>query len=162
VVPYVIDYRGTFEFDLPPEAMWNALEHSERFEAWWGWLHEFRLDGGGLEAGSVLEGVVSPPVPYQMRVRVVLDRTIRPEQIDATVAGDLKGTAHMHLEPAGSGTRVDVNWSVEMMQRPMRVAARLAAPLLRFGHDKVVEMTVAGFRRNLRREAGEVGPGAPR
>ena len=39
----------------------------------------------------------------------------------------------------------------------MRVAARLASPLLRWGHDRVVEVTVVGFRRNLNR--GAVPPG---
>jgi hypothetical protein len=37
-----------------------------------------------------------------------------------------------------------------MMQRPMRVAARVASPVLRWGHDRVVDATVAGFRRHLR------------
>jgi hypothetical protein len=37
-----------------------------------------------------------------------------------------------------------------MMQRPMRVAARVAPPVLRWGHDRVVDATVAGFRRHLR------------
>jgi carbon monoxide dehydrogenase subunit G len=146
----VIDYQGTFDFELSPEAMWDALEHSERFEGWWPWLHEFRLDGDHLEAGSVLRGLVSPPVPYEMRVRVLLGRCTRPQQIDATVTGDLEGDAHLALEPRGSGTRADVTWSVEMKQRPMRIAARLASPLLRWGHDRVVEATVNGFRRNLR------------
>jgi hypothetical protein len=150
--PYVIDYRGTFDFELPPEAMWNALEHSERFEGWWAWLREFRLDGSGLQAGSVLHGLVSPPVPYQMRVDVLLDCCIRPELIDASVSGDLCGDAHLRLEPRGTGTRAAVAWSVEMKQRPMRMAARLASPLLRWGHDRVVEATVASFRRNLGRE----------
>jgi hypothetical protein len=157
--PYVIDYRGTFDFALPPEAMWNVLEHSERFEGWWGWLHEFRLVGGGLRAGSVLKGLVSPPVPYEMRVDVLLDACTRPEQIDASISGDLVGDAHLHLAPDGSGTRADVAWTVEMTQRPMRVAARLAPPLLRWGHDRVVEATVNGFRRNLRRDIDAAGPG---
>lgn len=148
--PYVIDYQGTFDFELPPGAMWDALEHSERFEDWWGWLRELRLDGGALETGSVLRGLVSPPVPYEMRVQVMLDRCTRPERIDATVGGDLKGTARLLLEPWGTGTRAEVAWTVEMRQRPMRVAARLASPLLRWGHDRVVEATVNGFRRNLR------------
>jgi carbon monoxide dehydrogenase subunit G len=156
--PFVIDYRGTFDFDLPPEQMWDALEHSERFEGWWGWLHELRLDGEALEAGSVLQGLVSPPVPYEMRVSVLFDRCTRPEQIDASVAGDLEGTAHLHLEPRGAGTRADVTWTVEMTQRPMRVAARLTGPLLRWGHDRVVEMTVNGFRRQLKREAEKPEP----
>jgi uncharacterized protein YndB with AHSA1/START domain len=151
--PYVIDYRGAFDFDVPPVAVWHAIEHSERFEGWWAWLAEFRLEGGGLRAGSVLYGLVSPPVPYQMRVRVVLDRCIAPERIDVTVGGDLEGTAHLLLTPAGTGTRADVTWTVEMKQRSMRLAARLASPLLRWGHDRVVDATVAGFRSHLQRES---------
>jgi uncharacterized protein YndB with AHSA1/START domain len=147
----VIDYQGTFDFDLPPTAMWDALEHSERFEGWWAWLREFRLEGTGLRAGSVLRGLVSPPVPYPMHVTVVLDRCTPPERIDATVGGDLEGTAHLGLEAHGSGTRADVAWTVEMKQRPMRIAARVAPPLLRWGHDRVVEATVDSFRRHIER-----------
>jgi hypothetical protein len=44
-----------------------------------------------------------------------------------------------------------------MKQRPMRLAARLASPLLRWGHDRVVEATVASFRRNLGRETERSG-----
>jgi hypothetical protein len=36
-----------------------------------------------------------------------------------------------------------------MMQRPMRMASRFAHPLLQWGHDAVVALTVAGFRRRL-------------
>jgi hypothetical protein len=43
-----------------------------------------------------------------------------------------------------------VTWTIEMMQRPMRVAARLAPRMLRWGHDRVVESTVASFRSRLR------------
>jgi len=52
-----------------------------------------------------------------------------------------------------------VTWSIEMMQRPMRMAARLAHPLMRWGHDRVVETTVAGYRRHLAAEAGQGPPG---
>jgi hypothetical protein len=30
---------------------------------------------------------------------------------------------------------------------PLRVAAHVAHPLMRWGHDRVVDMAVAGFRR---------------
>lgn len=145
----VIDYRGRFSFDVPREAMWRSIEHCERFEAWWSWLREFRLEGPGLVAGSVLHGLVSPPVPYTMRIRVVLDRCTPPSRIDATVHGDLEGEAHLLLEPHDRGTWAEASWTVEMKQRPMRVAARVASPLMRWGHDRVIEATVAGMRRHL-------------
>ena len=51
--------------------------------------------------------------------------------------------------PGGHGTTASVGWSLEMRQLPMRVAARVAYPLLRWGHDRVVEATVRAFRAQL-------------
>ena len=47
------------------------------------------------------------------------------------------------------GTRVTVAWTIEMMQPGMRLAARFAPRLLRWGHDRVVANTVNGLRRHL-------------
>ena len=146
-----------FAFDVAPEVIWRSIEHTEEFESWWSWLREFRLDGPGLVEGSVLSGVVSPPVPYAMRIRVVLGRCIPHERIDATVHGDLEGRARLVLEPSGDGTVAEVSWTIEMTQRAMRLAARVAHPLMRWGHDRVVEATVNGFRRNLAREIESSG-----
>lgn len=148
--PYVIEYARQFSFPVPPPKVWSALEHWEKFEGWWGWLSEFRVEGPGLVAGSVLHGVVAPPLPYRMRLRVVLVACDPPRCIDASVHGDLVGHARLQLEPEGDGTRASVAWTIEMMQRPMRLAGRVASPVLRWGHDRVVDATVASFRRHLR------------
>ncbi len=73
----MIDYRRAFRLEDPPEAVWAMLERTGEFEGWWGWLGDFRLDGPGVEAGSVLVGVVSPSLPYQMQIRVELERCVR-------------------------------------------------------------------------------------
>ena len=75
------------------------LQHMERFESWWGWLTEFRVDGPGLQAGSVLQGVVVPPLPYRIRVQIELLECVRPERIDAAVHGDLEGRAQLAPRP---------------------------------------------------------------
>jgi carbon monoxide dehydrogenase subunit G len=156
--PYVIDYEGTFHLDLPPDEVWGIISRTDRFEDWWGWLRELETEGSDLETGSVLRGVVVPPLPYRMRLEVVLTKTIRPRRIDAVVSGDLRGTATLTFTPDAGGTEATVSWTIEMMQRPMRVAARLAHPLLRWGHDLVVQATVDNFRRLLAAEAGSSGP----
>ncbi|MDQ6613338.1 MAG: hypothetical protein M3083_00850 [Actinomycetota bacterium] len=76
--------------------------------------------------------------------------------IDAAIHGDLEGRARLKLSPQpppredeGLGTVVSVSWTIEMMQRPMRLAARLGFPLLRWGHDRVVDATVRGFRSQI-------------
>jgi len=155
----VIDYRGTFRFAATPAVVWEMIERTGEFEGWWGWLGDFRLDGPGLEAGSVLVGVVSPPLPYHLRIRVELERCVRHSLIDAAVHGDLEGHGRLELAPDGDDTIASVAWKIEMMQRPMRAAARFASPLLRFGHDRVVDATVHGFRRQLAASADARRPG---
>jgi hypothetical protein len=145
----VIDYRGGFRFDLAPEELWSRLEEVDQFEGWWPWLTQFRLEGDGLTPGSVLSGVVTPPLPYRMRLRVELTRCERARAIDARVEGDLDGKACLRLRPDTGGTQADVGWTVEMQQPAMRLASRMARPLLQWGHDRVVEITVAGFRRRI-------------
>jgi carbon monoxide dehydrogenase subunit G len=147
--PYVIDYAGRFGFPVPPSEVWAAIAQLDQFERWWSWLGELEVDGPGLQTGSVLRGTVAPPVPYRMRVAVELERCVFERSIDAQVTGDLVGDAHLRLHRAQGGTVVDAVWSIEMMQLPMRVAARVAHPLLRWGHDRVVEATVSGFRSQL-------------
>ena len=147
--PYVIDYQGVFRFAVAPGAMWSELERLDSFAEWWRWLRDFRHEGGGLRTGAVLSGTVVPPLPYRMRVRVVLDDCVAPSRIDATVLGDLEGHAHLRLEPLDRGTQATVSWTIEMRQRPMRLAALVAHPLLRWGHDRVVDATVSSFRRHL-------------
>ncbi len=155
----VIDYRGTFRLRAQPGVVWEMIERTGEFEGWWGWLGDFRLDGPGLEAGSALVGVVSPPLPYHMRIRVELERCVRPSLIEAAVRGDLEGHGRLELNADGDATVASVAWRIEMMQRPMRAAARFASPLLRFGHDRVVDATVRGFRRQLAVSADARRPG---
>jgi len=145
----IIEYRRTHDFPVTPTQFWQAIGQVDDFERWWPWLGQFHLEGDGLVAGSVLHGVVSPPVPYRMRIEVELIRCVPARAIDAVVRGDLRGEARLRVRPGGEGTEAEVAWSVEMMQRPMRIAFVLTRPLLQWGHDRVVDMTVAGFRRHV-------------
>ncbi|MHB1519158.1 MAG: SRPBCC family protein [Acidimicrobiales bacterium] len=147
----VITYRHGYGFELAPERLWDRIEEMDQFERWWPWLSDFRIEGGDLSAGSVLHGVVTPPLPYRMRLRVELIDCDRPRAIDATIGGDLVGDAQLRLRPEGQGSWVEVSWTVEMRQPAMRIASRLGRPLLQWGHDRVVDMTVAGFRRRIER-----------
>ncbi len=145
----MISYRRGYQFDLEPEQLWDRIEEVDQFEQWWPWLTDFELDGGGLSTGSVLSGVVNPPLPYRMRLSVELIDCERPVAIDATIEGDLTGMARLRLRPELGGTWAEVAWTVEMRQPAMRLASRIGRPVLQWGHDRVVEMTVSGFRRRL-------------
>lgn len=96
----------------------------------------------------MLHGTVVPPVPYRLRLDVRLRRCQRPRLVEAEISGDLSGWAVLELEDAGDdGTRAAVSWSLEMRSAPLRVAAHVAYPLMRWGHDRVIEMAAGDFRR---------------
>lgn len=145
----VIRHRSTHRFDVAPPRLWGTLEEVDQFESWWPWLEDFRLEGGSLEAGAVLSGVVAPPLPYRMRIEVTLTQCVPQRCIEADVHGDLEGHATVEMRRQGTGTDVEVAWTVEMMQAPMRVADRVAHGLLQWGHDRVVDITIAGFQKRL-------------
>lgn len=148
----VFTYRRDYEFGLAPDRLWERLGEVDQFEGWWPWLSEFRLEGDGLSEGSVLRGVVTPPLPYRMRLEVELERCRPPHAIDASVRGDLVGQAQLRIRPRGDrGSTVGVAWTIEVRQPVMRLASRFGRPLLQWGHDRVVEVTVAGFRRRIER-----------
>ena len=87
-----------------------------------------------------------------MRIEVVITRCEPHHSIEALIHGDLEGAAALELCERGVGTEVDLAWTVEMMQTPMRLADRLAHPVLQWGHDRVVDLTVSGFRKRLTSE----------
>ncbi len=142
-----VEYRAAFWFPVAADQLWVMAGRFDQFESWWGWLRDFQAGEGGLVTGNVLRGTVVPPVPYRLCLDVRLRRCDRPRLVEATVDGDLSGHATLRLEDANDGTRVAVAWSLEMRSAPLRVAARVAYPLMRWGHDRVVDMAVAGFQR---------------
>ena len=145
----VIAYRGRFRFDASPRQLWDRIEELDQFELWFPWLTDFSFDGDGLSAGTVLTGVVTPPLPYRMQLRIEIDQSERPSSVDATIGGDLTGTAQIRIQPVPEGAMAEVSWSVEMRQPIMRIACRFGRPLLQWGHDRVVEITVANFRHRI-------------
>jgi Polyketide cyclase / dehydrase and lipid transport len=145
----VIEYDGAFTFPVPVARVWEMMGRFALFPSWWSWLREFSVEGQGLERGTVLHGIVAPPLPYRMQLDVVLDDCDPGRRIAAFVHGDLEGTATLTFDGDDTEARVHATWTIEMMQRPMRMAARFAYPLLRWGHDRVVDATVDGFRRHL-------------
>ncbi|MGZ4442422.1 MAG: hypothetical protein ACXVXC_04620 [Nocardioidaceae bacterium] len=142
-----IDFRDAFWFPVAPTEMWETIERFDRFESWWAWLRDFGTDTDRLEAGNVLHATIVPPVPYRLRLDIRLESSLPPHVVQATIAGDVRGMALMRMEPVDAGTQVTVTWSLEMASTPLRIAALVAYPLMRWGHDRVVEMAVAGFRQ---------------
>src|SRR5262249_18575825 len=117
------------------------------------WLATLTIDAPGLRAGSVLHGTITTPLPSPIRLRIALEQCIAPCLIVATVHGDLQGEARLSLLACGQWTRAELRWSVEVMQRPMRAMARVAHPLVRRGHDTVVQAGMRALTSRVRLES---------
>jgi carbon monoxide dehydrogenase subunit G len=143
----VVDYTGEFWFPVQIDDFWQLIEDFDRYQQWWPWLQEFTTERAGLVAGNVLRVTVVPPVPYRVRLHVRFDSCRRLSLTEATIAGDLRGHASLSFDEVRGGTRVRATWTLEAASTPMRVAARVARPVVRWGHDRVVEMAVTGFSR---------------
>ena len=62
-----------------------------------------------------------------------------------------RGTARLALDPADEGTSADLGWTVELASRPMRAMAHVGHPLLRWGHDLVVQAAMGALAARLPR-----------
>lgn len=143
-----VDYRNTFWFPTAPQELWRTAASFEHYPQWWTWLREFDAQGDGLQAGTVLTGTVVPPLPYRLRLTIAIDRSVQDRLVSATVDGDLRGWATVEFAAFKDGTMVTVQWALDFRHPALRLAAKVAYPVVRWGHDRVVDAAVEGFRRN--------------
>src|SRR5260221_11529394 len=86
-----VEYQEEFWFPVTPDQLWVMAGRFDQFEAWWGWLRDFRTERAGLVVGNGLPGTVVPPVPDRERLDVGLERSHRPLLVEATVYGEFSG-----------------------------------------------------------------------
>jgi hypothetical protein len=154
--PYVFDYRGEFRFeDTDPDLLWDKLCQRDRYPEWWPWMRDLETTGEGIEPGAELDFVVVSPLPYRMRLNVRVVDSTRPQVVEAEVDGHLRGTGEIRMQDDEAGaTDVEVSWSVEVIDRAMRVGARVARPLIKWGQDWAVRVALRNFRDHLGADAG--------
>jgi len=148
--PYVFDYYGEFRFDLEPELLWAKLTQTERFGEWWPWMRDMEPAGEPLEPGSIFRFNVVSPLPWRMHLIVEVVESKHPDEIDALVRGDLEGPATLRFDSREDHTLARVEWSVEVRNKAMRVGARMARPLIKWGQDWAVRVALNNFRRHLK------------
>ena len=142
--PFTFD--RSWEFDIDAAGLWRVLSVTGDYSRWWTWLR--RLDApDGLAVGRPTHCVVRAPLPYSLTFTVTPVQ-IEPERlVEADVDGDLAGRARLELSPlAEGGCRARLVWSVDLRDRVLRPLARLARPVLEWGHEWVVATGVEQFR----------------
>jgi hypothetical protein len=138
-----LDRRYLFRADV--EEVWHNMGRVEEFPDWWRWLRDFDIQGSGLETGGVLSGLVVPPIPYRFRVSIHMEDVQPNRSIRASLSGDLTGPAAVDLRQTTAGCELTIRWDVEMQKPSMRSASRFCRPLLVWGHDQVIEITLRRF-----------------
>jgi uncharacterized protein YndB with AHSA1/START domain len=132
-----------YQFDAGPEAFWAAITKTGSYRAWWPWLRMF--DAQDFEVGSRWTCAVQPPVPYRVRFTIDFTRIERPSLVTVAVGGDIHGTASLDITPDGTGSTVRLVSELIPDNRALRAAAFVARPVVRFGHDWVLDTGARQF-----------------
>jgi hypothetical protein len=118
------------------------------YRGWWPWLRRFEVDGG-FAPGSTWTCTVQPPLPWSVRFTLTLDEIEAHRLVTAAVSGDIEGTARIDVvDVVGEGAELRLRSELAPTNPLLRQVARFAGPLVRFGHDWVLDTGAAQFRRH--------------
>ena len=142
MAPFRSERRATFA--EPPEVVWAALTDIGAYQRWWPWLTE--LEGDGFEPGATWRCHVRPPLPYTLRFHLHLEEVEAPRFAVATISGDIEGHASVDLAAGPDGTDLRLVSVLQSATRTLRLLADLGPPIVRFGHDWVLDTGLRQFR----------------
>ena len=131
-------------FEADPDRLWSAMTKVEDYRRWWPWLR--RLDAAAFAPGERWLCVVQPPLPYVLRFTITLEEVVAPRFVTATIGGDIVGHAAIDIDDAEAGSELRLVSTLAPSNRMLRAVARVGAPVVRFGHDWVLDAGVRQFR----------------
>ena len=137
------DSDRRYRLPVVPTELWAALARVEDYQSWWPWLRGF--DATGLAGAEVWHCHVQPPVPYRVRFAVSLDEVVAPHTIRASITGDVVGEARLEIAAHPQGCEARLVSSLRPGNGFLKAVARLAAPVVRFGHDWVLDTGARQF-----------------
>jgi len=125
--------------------LWTHLSDTSSFSSWWPWLRSFKPVA--LVPGAQTRCSIGPPLPYLITVDIAVEDVVADKLLTAFVSGDLHGPARLEIEPSTAGSTARLVWELAVSRPALRIAARVARPVLQWGHDWVVNSGVEQFRR---------------
>lgn len=143
--PSPFHFARTWNLDVAPDRFWDTISRTDEYRSWWPWLRQF--DADGFRQGATWKAVIQSPLPYVLRVQLVLDEVVECERLAADVTGDIEGWATLDLAAAPHGSAIDIEWDMRPRSRAMQMAAVLARPLLRWSHEWVLARGLDQFRQ---------------
>jgi hypothetical protein len=152
----VFCFERSWTVPLERGALWDAVAETGRYDDWWPWLHDYRP--ARLVAGERAQATIAPPLPYRLRLGLEVSRAEPPARVEAVVSGDLTGVADLRFVPVPDGTEIRLQWEVELTRPGLRAIEPVARPVLRWGHDWIVDQAMRSF---LVHHDLEPEPGSP-
>lgn len=137
------DTDRRYPLPLAPEDLWDTVSQVDDYQRWWPWLRHF--DGARLASGLTWRCAVRPPLPYVVRFHVALDEVVAPHTVRASISGDVVGTAWLEITGQVGGCEARLVSSLEPHNRLLKAMARIAAPVVRQGHDWVLDSGARQF-----------------
>jgi uncharacterized protein YndB with AHSA1/START domain len=107
-------FDRSWRFPVTAAELWKTLEQTDRYRAWWPWLHTLTVEGEALQVGTVARLVIQAPLPYQLRCSIRVVDAHPPDRVVTVVEGDLSGPAQLVLAAAGSETDARLTWALAL------------------------------------------------
>jgi uncharacterized protein YndB with AHSA1/START domain len=134
-----------YRFPVTPEQLWQRLRLTDDYQTWWPWLRH--LDAEDLTVGDTWHCAVQPPLPYSLHFSIELRQVEAPGLVVAGVDGDIVGDARLEAAPLDGGCEVRLRSELAPGNRHLQRIARVAAPIVRFGHDWVLDTGARQFSK---------------
>jgi uncharacterized protein YndB with AHSA1/START domain len=140
-----VDVRSDrrFTFPVSTEDLWSALTRVDDYRAWWPWLRRF--DATAFAVGERWRCEVQPPTPYVLRFDVTLIDVVPHEHAAATISGDITGHARLDVHEHREGSEARLVSHLAPSNAVLRAVAVVARPVVRFGHDWVLDTGLRQF-----------------
>ncbi|HEU0316923.1 MAG TPA: SRPBCC family protein [Solirubrobacteraceae bacterium] len=146
------DYQflTTWLIDAPVDRVWEILNDSAEYPAWWKGVRSVEILAPGDEAGV---GQVSrfswrSVLPYTLSFDMRVTRVVAPRLIEGEATGELEGRGVWRLYE-GAGTAVVYDWRVRTTQAWMNRLGPLARPAFEWNHDLVMRQGGFGLATRL-------------
>lgn len=149
---YDVSHEARVSFPAPPDYVWQSLTRTDLFEDWWAWIRDVELDGEALTQGSTISFVIDPPIPWHLRISVLVVEADRGRFLRGRVTGDLDGDATFELAGDESSSDVRIEWDVHIRSPVIRPVIIIARPVLIRAQTWAVEVALRGFRRYLKEQ----------
>lgn len=144
-------FDQSWVFPVSSAELWAAICRTQDFAGWWAWLKE--LDVDGLVEGASARCVVRGPIPYTLAFEVHVHELIPERLIGTTVSGDLEGPARLEVAAHPKGSTARLAWELDLRDPMLRLASRVARPIMQWGHDWVITTGVRQFRQRALHKA---------